>query len=103
MDERPATKAKWYVSYAWGENRTAEGPASDNVVDKICAAAKGRGREILRDKEVLSLGESISDFMRKIGAGARSDLCAGLSAAGPPADEIVAAVTTPQGCRDLGF
>jgi hypothetical protein len=66
QDER-----KWYVSYAWGEDSTADGSARDNVVDKLCAAVKARGRKILRDKDELILGQSISAFMRDIGAGDR--------------------------------
>jgi internalin A len=62
---------KWYVSYAWGEDSTAEGRARENVVDKLCAAVEARGRKILRDKNVLGLGQSISAFMQDIGAGDR--------------------------------
>jgi internalin A len=62
---------EWYVSYAWGDDRTAEGRTRKAVVDKLCAAAKQRGIQILRDKDVLKLGESISAFMRRIGTGDR--------------------------------
>lgn len=68
--EKPA-EPEWYVSYAWGDDKTPEGRAREQVVDRLCAAANERGRRILRDKEVLGLGESISRFMRRIGAGDR--------------------------------
>jgi internalin A len=68
---KPAAKPKWYVSYAWGDDRTAQGRTSEDVVDELCAAAAARGRKILRDKDVLGLGQSISAFMRDIGAGDR--------------------------------
>jgi internalin A len=68
--EKPATR-EWYVSYAWGEDRTPEGREREQVVDDLCIAAEGRGLHIQRDKEVLSFGDSISAFMRRIGAGDR--------------------------------
>jgi internalin A len=40
-------------------------------VDDLCAAAEAQGCLILRDKNVLSLGDSISSFMRRIGEGDR--------------------------------
>jgi hypothetical protein len=55
QDER-----RWYVSYAWGDDSTADGRARENIVDKLCAAAEARGRKILRDKNVLALGQGIS-------------------------------------------
>jgi internalin A len=62
---------EWYVSYAWGDDRTAEGRAREEVVDQLCNAAAARGYSILRDKEVLSLGDSISSFMRRMSTGNR--------------------------------
>lgn len=67
--EKPALP-EWYVSYAWGDG-TPEGKAREEVVDRLCAAAEVRGRKILRDKEVLGLGDSISAFMRRISGGDR--------------------------------
>ncbi len=61
---------EWYVSYAWGDE-TPEGAEREAVVDRLCAEAEASGRRILRDKAVLGLGASISDFMRRIGAGDR--------------------------------
>ncbi|WP_298373065.1 COR domain-containing protein [Azospirillum sp.] len=67
--EKPA-QPEWYVSYAWGD-KTREGKAREKLVDRLCAAAEARGRKILRDNEVLGLGERISAFMRRIGGGDR--------------------------------
>src|SRR6516162_5520828 len=61
----------WYVSYAWGDDRTPEGCARDEIVEKLCSAGNEKGIVIQRDKNVLSFGESISAFMRQIGAGDR--------------------------------
>ena len=65
------TIPKWFVSYAWGDDLTAEGRIREEIVDRLCDGAAARGYHILRDKDVLSLGDSISDFMRRIGSGDR--------------------------------
>jgi internalin A len=65
------TESKWYVSYAWADDRTPEGRAREAIVDRLCKKAEDRGHTILRDKEVLRLGQSISRFMRRIGSGDR--------------------------------
>ena len=62
---------EWYVSYAWGDDLTPEGRAREEIVDKLCNAATARGHTILRDKDVLSLGCSITSFMQRIGTGDR--------------------------------
>jgi internalin A len=59
------------VSYAWGDDRTADGRAREEIVDRLCDGAAAQGHHILRDEDVLSLGDSISDFMRRLGAGDR--------------------------------
>lgn len=66
----PAVETEWYVSYAWGD-KTPEGRKREKIVDKLCAAAESRGQKILRDKDELGLGDSISAFMRRIGGGRR--------------------------------
>jgi internalin A len=63
--------AEWYVSYAWGDDHTPEGRAREKIVDQLCDAAAAQGYQILRDKNVLGLGDSISAFMRRIGTGDR--------------------------------
>jgi hypothetical protein len=62
---------EWYVSYAWGDDGTPEGRARKEVVDELCDAAAAQGHRILRDENVLSLGDSISAFMKRIGGGDR--------------------------------
>jgi internalin A len=71
IQQKKSVMPEWYVSYAWGDDRTPEGRAREEIVDRLCDAAKARGHAILRDKEVLSLGDSISAFMRRIGTGDR--------------------------------
>ncbi len=61
---------EWFVSYARGDD-SPEGRALDRVVDDICAAAERRGRHILRDRNEMGLGDSISAFMDRIGEGDR--------------------------------
>jgi hypothetical protein len=68
--EKPVMQ-EWYVSYAWGDDKTPEGKAREQIVDDLCASALASGHQILRDKEVLGLGDSISRFMRRIGTGDR--------------------------------
>ncbi len=71
-DIRPgdARQPEWLVSYAWGDDTDA-GRALDQVVNDICAEAERRGLRILRDRDELKLGDSISAFMRRIGEGDR--------------------------------
>jgi len=40
----------WYVSYAWGDDRTPEGCARDEIVEKLCSAGNEKGIVIQRDK-----------------------------------------------------
>ena len=70
VQETPAI-SEWYVSYAWGDDRSPEGRLREEVVDRLCAAAAVQGHQILRDKNMLSLGEKISNFMKRIGEGGR--------------------------------
>jgi internalin A len=65
------TTPEWYVSYAWGDDRTPEGRARQEIVDRLCDAAAAQGHRILRDTDTLSHGDSITAFMKKIGTGDR--------------------------------
>ncbi|MBL8572161.1 MAG: leucine-rich repeat domain-containing protein [Hyphomicrobiaceae bacterium] len=67
----PDAKPKWYVSYAWKDDKTVEGTKREEMVDRACEAAKARGIDLRRDKDVLKTGDSISAFMRQIAAGDR--------------------------------
>jgi len=70
MPEKPDVP-EWYVSYAWGDDLTPDGRAREEIVDNLCEAAAAQGHRILRDKDALSVGDSISVFMRRIGTGGR--------------------------------
>jgi internalin A len=63
--ERPAPR-EYCISYARGD-ATPEGTGREKIVDQLCAAAEQRGIPVLRDKNGLGLGESISKFMQRIG------------------------------------
>lgn len=71
FSQEPTLDRDWYVSYAWSDNDTPEGREREAVVDRLCAAAEAAGPPILRDKKALSQGDSISAFMRRLGAGSR--------------------------------
>ncbi len=64
----PQTKPRWYVSYAWNDPTD---PEREKFVDRTCAAAEARSTPIIRDKTAMTLGDSISKFMKEIGQGDR--------------------------------
>jgi internalin A len=64
--EEPRAQRECCVSYAWGD-ATPEGAERERIVDRLCAAAEQRGIQVLRDKNVMGLGELISKFMQRIG------------------------------------
>jgi internalin A len=64
--QRPPPATEYCVSYAWGDT-TQEGRERDALVDRLCDEAQARGTIILRDKDVLGLGDRISEFMKRIG------------------------------------
>ena len=57
-------KKTYCVSYAWNDESKA-------IVDRLCEDARQQEIEILREKTGLELGESISRFMQRLGAGDR--------------------------------
>jgi internalin A len=59
-----------FISYAWGDDSEI-GKRREQIVDKLCKAAEERGINILRDRKELDFGDSISKFMKRIGAGDR--------------------------------
>jgi internalin A len=67
----PVAKPEYFVSYAWGDDTSPEGQERETIVDRLCADATPRGIHIIRDKTTLRLGERITPFMRRIGAGDR--------------------------------
>src|SRR5262249_12277822 len=60
----PSIKTSYCVSYAWNHKSKA-------FVEKLCDDAARMGIVILRDMNGLGLGESISKFMKRLGAGDR--------------------------------
>jgi internalin A len=68
--QEPAAKPEYFVSYALRDD-TPESKERESIVDQLCAAAEERGITILRDKNVLGLGDRISKFMQCIGRGNR--------------------------------
>ncbi len=67
----PVAATEYFVSYAWGDDTSPEGIRRGAVVDKLCDDYTARGIPIQRDRNVLQLGDSISAFVTRIGAGNR--------------------------------
>jgi Leucine-rich repeat (LRR) protein len=57
----PSDKISYCVSYAWNDESTV-------IVDRLCREAEHREIKILRDTNGLGIGESITKFMKKLGA-----------------------------------
>ena len=66
--QEPAAKPEYFVSYAWKDD-TPGGKEREHIVDDLCTAAEENGITILRDRNVLGLGDRISKFMHLIGRG----------------------------------
>jgi internalin A len=62
-------KPEYFVSYAWGDG-TSEGRDREDIVNKLCDKAEENGITIVRDKNVLRVGDRISEFMQEL---ARAD------------------------------
>ena len=60
----PSDTISYCVSYAWNDESKA-------MVDRLCEEAEQRGIKILRDATGLGMGESITRFMKRLGAGDR--------------------------------
>jgi hypothetical protein len=60
--------AKGVIAYAWADSTD---PKRATIVDQGCEEAEKRGTPIIRDKATLSVGDSISKFVRAIGEGDR--------------------------------
>ncbi|MEA5569086.1 toll/interleukin-1 receptor domain-containing protein [Anabaena sp. UHCC 0399] len=58
-----------YLSYAWKDDRSESGKRREELVDKICATLLAQNYKLIRDRNHLSLGKSIQNFMREIGCG----------------------------------
>jgi predicted Rossmann-fold nucleotide-binding protein len=58
-----------YISYAWKDNKSELGSQREELVDKICAALLSKRYNLIRDRNYLTLGKSIQNFMQEIGRG----------------------------------
>jgi len=61
----PEERHKYAISYAWNE-KDFTGPDLEAPVNALCDAAATRNVQILRDKQNMKSGDSISVFMRHI-------------------------------------
>jgi internalin A len=66
----PSTRPRYYVSYSWNDE-TPEGRDREAKVDEFCAAAEAAGVRILRDKNAIGVGDSITRFMEEMSGGDR--------------------------------
>jgi internalin A len=61
-----------YVSYAWGSSADGAGPDDrrrEQVVDALCEAAVRQGVRVIRDRDVMRFGDSITNFMDQLAEG----------------------------------
>ncbi|GAB2191431.1 leucine-rich repeat domain-containing protein [Sessilibacter sp. MAH1] len=69
--EKPQQK-EYSVSYAWNDDKTDVGKKREEKVDQLCDdAEENLGIKIIRDKNTLQFGDSITKFMQRIGKGER--------------------------------
>ncbi|GAB2198111.1 leucine-rich repeat domain-containing protein [Sessilibacter sp. MAH4] len=69
--EKPQQK-EYFVSYAWNDDKTDAGKKREEKVDQLCDDAEEKlGIKIIRDKNTLQFGDSITKFMQRIGKGER--------------------------------
>jgi internalin A len=70
----PLPERAYYVSYAWGRTDAAATPEErlrEEVVAAIEALAREKGAKIIRDRDVMRFGDSITNFMDQIAQGRR--------------------------------
>ncbi|GAA6166627.1 COR domain-containing protein [Sessilibacter corallicola] len=69
--EKPQQK-EYFVSYAWSDDKTDAGKKREEKVNQLCTDAEEKfGISIVRDKNTLQFGDSITKFMNRIGKGER--------------------------------
>ncbi|MCE2026757.1 leucine-rich repeat domain-containing protein [Sessilibacter corallicola] len=69
--EKPQQK-EYFVSYAWNDDKTDAGKTREEKVNQLCTDAEAKfGISIVRDKNTLQFGDSITKFMNRIGKGER--------------------------------
>jgi TIR domain len=69
--ERNTAAPDIFVSYAWGEDPTAEGRRLEEIVDRLCDVIRRDGHEIGRDKDHMQSGDLIDEFARDISRASR--------------------------------
>jgi len=63
-----------YVSYAWGSTAAKAKPEDirrEKVVDALCEAARKQGVHVIRDRDVMRFGDSITNYMDQLAEGQR--------------------------------
>ena len=68
--QEPSPQPEWCVSYAWGDT-TPEGRDREQRVDELCRSAEEHGKKIIRDKTEMRVGDSVVQFMQRIGRAER--------------------------------
>ncbi|MGI0494347.1 toll/interleukin-1 receptor domain-containing protein [Alkalinema pantanalense CENA528] len=58
-----------YISYAWKDDKSELGQQRELLVDRICQTLLAMGYNLIRDRDHLTLGQSIEQFMQEIGRG----------------------------------
>jgi internalin A len=64
------TRPEVCISYKWN-NQASLGEDRELIVNQFCQAAEKQGVEVIRDITSLQLGDKLSTFMQRIGAGQR--------------------------------
>lgn len=58
-----------FISYAWKDTKTEQGRQREKLVDAVCETLAAQKYKIVRDKATLTIGNSIRQFMQRIGNG----------------------------------
>jgi internalin A len=59
-----------YISYKWND-KTAPHENREQIVEQFCLGAENKGIKVIRDTTSLQIGDKISAFMERLGAGKR--------------------------------
>lgn len=68
INKRPSRYPNVFISYAWGDS-TPSGEHRQNAVEILCDTLKAEGIPFQRDKDELSSGVSIREFMKRLSKG----------------------------------
>jgi tetratricopeptide (TPR) repeat protein len=68
INKRPSRYPNVFISYAWGDS-TPSGEHRQNVVEILCDTLKAERIPFQRDKDELSSGDSIREFMKRLSKG----------------------------------